>query len=358
LAELDTPANARVNRRLLVSLVIGPFCGLISFLTTRLPDFPNQDFYVWWLAARAVLIGADPYAAISVAPFPALHGFLYPLPAALATIPLAWIPPATAGAIFVGVSCGALAFAVTQVAWWPLLMFVSGSMILSVMMAQWSPLLTLAMLVPSVSWIGILKPNIGLAVLASRPSPRTLAAMAAVMLVSLMVMPNWPREWLSNAIGSPVHFEPWRAPGGFLLFAALLRWRRPEGRMLAALAIVPSSPIVYEALPLFVIPQRRTEMLVLTITSNLMFLLMLGRSLQHETAEYLLVSRPAIVWLMYLPALAMVLRRPNEGEVPAWIERAASRCPLWLRGKPNPPTGELVASKEESHNHYPPHRNI
>jgi len=320
-----------------VAAVIGPLCGLASYATTRLPGFPNQDFYVWWLAARAIVVGANPYAAISVPPFPGFHGFLYPLPAALATIPLAWIRPAIAGAVFVAVSCGGLAFVVTRVAWWPLLMFLSGSMILSVMMAQWSPLLTLAILAPSTSWLGVLKPNIGLSVLAYRPSLTTMVVMAAITVASLIVMPNWPREWISNATGSPVHFEPWRAPGGFLLFASLLRWRRPEGRMLAALAIVPSSPIIYEALPLFVIPSRRAEMVVLTITSNVMFLLMLGRSLQHETGAYLQISRPAIVWLMYVPALVMVLRRPNEGSAPDWIYKAASLGPSWLRGRQKPP---------------------
>ena len=33
-----------------------------------------------------------------------------------------------------------------------------------------------------------------------------------------------------------------------------------------------------------------------------------------------------------LPTLAIVLRRPNVGAVPAWLERRVARLPLWLRG--------------------------
>jgi hypothetical protein len=42
----------------------------------------------------------------------------------------------------------------------------------------------------------------------------------------------------------------------------------------------------------------------------------------------------AFVWFMYLPCVLMVLRRPNEGTVPKWLERRTEGWPAWLRGRP------------------------
>jgi hypothetical protein len=204
-----------------------------------------------------------------------------------------------------------LAIAVTRTAWWPLLMFLSGSMLSSVIAAQASPLLTAAMLVPSLMWLGTFKPNIGLAMLAYRPSWRAAALMVGIALACLVIRPAWPLEWVKIAGQSPFHFSPWRVPGGAFLLLALARWRRPEARMLAMLSIVPSAPIAYEALPLFVIPETRREMFVLALLSFAVVAMTSGISEQRETAAYLARARPAIVWLLYLPALVMVLRRPN-----------------------------------------------
>ena len=41
----------------------------------------------------------------------------------------------------------------------------------------------------------------------------------------------------------------------------------------------------------------------------------------------------ALFAAIYLPALWMILRRPNEGTVPAWLERASAVLPSWLRGR-------------------------
>ena len=56
--------------------------------------------------------------------------------------------------------------------------------------------------------------------------------------------------------------------------------------MLAMLTIVPSSPIVYEALLLFVIPRTKREMMILALLSDVMFLLMVNLSAQEDTAAY------------------------------------------------------------------------
>jgi len=66
-------------------------------------------------------------------------------------------------------------------------------------------------------------------------------------------------------------------------------------------------------------------------------ILVAGSYLQHLIVEtlipapraqgaYFLVSGQWIVWLLYLPCVVMVLRRPNEGAVPTWA--------AWLRREP------------------------
>lgn len=307
----QTPANGQLplrRSRAVAAIAIGIACGVASFAATLMPGFRNQDFHSWWLAAHAVLDGRDPYTTIWTGTG---RGFLYPLPAALATIPLSWLPSTVAGPTFVTLSCGLLAYVVTRTAWWPLYMFLSGSMLLNVVAGQWSPLLTAALFLPALSWIAVLKPNIGLAIFAYAPRLSGLVAMAAIVVASLFVMPTWPRQWIEASLASPVHFAPYTVVGGFLMLAVLVRWRRPEARMLAVLAMVPSSPIVYETLPLFVIPERRSEMVLLALLSDVLALLMMNLSIEANTAQYLRIARPAIVWLMYLPCAAMILRRPN-----------------------------------------------
>jgi hypothetical protein len=296
--------------RAIAALAIGVVCGLVSFAATRLPGFRNQDFHSWWLAARAILDGADPYTTIRAG---ASHGFVYPLPAALLTIPLAWLPSTVAGPLFVFMSCSLLAYVVTRTEWWPLCMFLSGSMFLTVVAGQWSALLTAALYVPALSWLAVVKPNIGLAMIAYAPRKRTVVAIILLAGASLLVMPSWPREWIAVVSESSVHFAPYAVAGGFLTLAVLLRWRRPEARLLAVLAVVPSSPIAYETLPLFIIPRGRVEMLILALLSDVLCLLMYNISMESETAQYLRIARPAIVWLMYMPCAAFILMRRNVG---------------------------------------------
>jgi len=326
------PPKRRV--RIAVAIGLGALCGIGSWFVTRLPGFGQQDFAVWWMAARAILHGQNPYTTIvGISGRPA---FYHPLPAAIATIPLASLPATIAGPVFIGASCAALAYFATAKAWWPLIMFLSGSMLASLMQAQWAPLLTAGILAPALTWIGVVKPNIGLGMLAYRPSIRTMATMGFIGLASIAVRPTWPREWLASVSTSPFYFSPVQTTGGVVLLLALLKWRRPEARLLTVLAVLPSAPIPYEALPLFVIPQTQYEMMLLTILSDAMYSATMNLSAQHEMAAYYAAGRPAIVWLSFVPALLLVLRRPNEGDVPELVERFSQRLPRWLRGRSQP----------------------
>jgi hypothetical protein len=53
----------------------------------------------------------------------------------------------------------------------------------------------------------------------------------------------------------------------------------------------------------------------------------------HERLSYQLVGQ-AMIWSLYLPCTVMVLRRRNEGALPARLERLIAGWPGWLRGVP------------------------
>ena len=322
-------ANAREPERwlrVLAALAIGIACGLISWWATIIPGFRDQDFAVWRMAANAVLHGQSPYATI-VDPV-GRPEFFYPLSTALAFVPSLLVPLTIGGPLFAAMSCALLAYVVTAEAWWPLLMFLSGSMYASVVQAQLSPILTAAMLLPGLTWLGVLKPNIGLAMLARTPSWRSAAIMALIVGATIPIMPNWPAAWVRTAANSPFHFAAWRAPGGFLLLLALLRWRLPEARLLAAMALVPTSPFVYEVLPLLLTARSKIELAVLVVLSDLALLIVIGYSAQNDTSLMFPRARLSIAGLIYVPALIMVLARRNQQLPPEpTVEDAARSCP-------------------------------
>ena len=120
--------------------------------------------------------------------------------------------------------------------------------------SQGSPLFVAATVYPGLGVLFAAKPTIGLAVWLYRPQWRIAAAVAAFLLVSWVVQPSWPGEWMAG-LGTATHIvAPITYPGGSLVLLALSRWRRPEARLLVALACVPHTTLLYEVLPLFLVP--------------------------------------------------------------------------------------------------------
>jgi hypothetical protein len=202
-------------------------------------------------------------------------------------------------------------------------------------------LLTAGLLAPSLSAVGAIKPNIGIGILAYRPTWRAAAAMLAFAVLGLLVMPDWPKQWLATFDGRPItsgtiiHYAPIRTPGGFLALLALVRWRRPEARLLAAMAFVPQSPFVYEVLPLFAVARTRFEAYALVIGTDVA-LAYNALAPKKDMVEFFHNSGIAVFVCVYLVALVLILKRANEGALPAWLETAAGALPHWLRGRPAP----------------------
>ena len=276
----------------------------------------GTDLEPLFAASRAWLNGVDAYSVQAAGwTFPSLH----PFPAILLVTPLLWSPidPAV---IFAALASGWWAWELgkrSRHAWWALPTFV---WISAVRMAQWSPVLVAAAL--SRSWAGgllVCKPSIALALWVAYPSLRSAAAAGLITLVSLALWPTWPWSWW-QALGPVQHFSaPVSYASGPLVLAALWRWRDPEARLLAALACVPQSAFLYDALPLFLIPRRPWEGATLAIGALLLIVIppaLVPQGFTDPFARYLAerqITGQWMVWLLYLPCLVMVLRRRTSG---------------------------------------------
>jgi hypothetical protein len=130
-----------------------------------------------------------------------------------------------------------------------------------------------------------------------------------------------------------VQVAPVTALGGPLLLLAALRWRRWDARLLLAMAIVPQTPAIYTVLPIGLLSLTRMQALLFCLSTHLAFAAQfwfVPRAAPNTHAEVATVCLNAFV---YLPWLVAVLRRPNEGTMPEWLNRATTRWPVWLRGE-------------------------
>jgi SAM-dependent methyltransferase len=313
-------------------------CATLAFAAFRRTPDHVADFDQLWYAARALGAGGNPYAVVGPGrafDFPWL--LYYPLPALLVVMPLVALPLLVARVVLVGLGAGVLAFAVTREGWRPLLIFTSAAYIVSLTQVQFAPLFVAALFLPVMGTLLVAKPNLGACIAVSPLSWRlavaSLGGAAVLVAGSFAVMPTWHRAWLAVVADAP-HIRPYvLRPGGVLVLAALLRWRRPEARLLAALAVVPQNATLYDTLPLFVIPATLNEAAILSIASHGAWHLAIARRGDPTSLEIANANALTYLLVLYLPALVMVLRRPNVGSVPAWLERLAACLPSRVRGR-------------------------
>lgn len=315
--------KARSVAALAVAIVAGAFTLALSRHTPTLPP----DFGVTWRGAQALLAGADPYASVGPGRrFAFDFPLLYPMPAVLLDLPLAALPADVARAIFAAATFGLAAFGLTRRAWYPLAALTSSAALGTLVVTQWSAAMLAAATLPAMAWLAAAKPNVGLAIAAAWTTRRQWAwgvgGALLLCVVGLALVPGWPIEWLHALPLAPHIRSPLSIPGGVLVLLALLRWRRAEARLLVMLACVPHTPAYYDALPLFLVPSSLREALLLSAltwaaVSVEAFVGPAGAGYGGMMDKRGLV----ILLLLYLPCLAMVLRRPNEGDVPARLDR-------------------------------------
>jgi len=202
-----------------------------------------------------------------------------------------------------------MALLALSVSSWRRWILVSAPALEAVLIGQWSPWLTAAAGLPWLGTVWVAKPTVGVALFAGWPTRWAIAGGSAVIAISLVLLPHWPAEWLSSVRATPHYKAPIQRTGGVLLLLALLRWRQPEARMLALLALVPHTTGVYEQLPLLLIPRTgRTFGVLLGLSYVAALLVYTQDTFGPSAAESLDRQWPYFLILVYLPALLMVLR--------------------------------------------------
>lgn len=288
--------------------------GAISWFFWSRPQPSPSDFAQVWFAARGLLDGLNPYDLVGPGkPFDWRYPLLYPLPAVLFAVPFAALPLRFADPIFVGLSAGALVYGLTRERLRnpQLLVLVSVPFFLSVQLSQWSPLLIGAALTPALGILLAAKPTTALALLIAFPNLRTIGAIAVVWLASFLVMPTWIWHWI-NALPSATHMTPAiLRPGGGLILLALLQWRTPEARLLVAMACLPHTLGLYDAVPLWLIAKRWWEAALLCVFSALAYLGWHASDWQ-SFAHFQNEGAKWVVWCLYLPCTAFVLIRSRQ----------------------------------------------
>lgn len=311
------PTNARFRLRLGAAMAIGIaaavyyWWGILRFAPQLSGDFAQN-----WIAARAILGDRNPVSAVADAGWQ--WPLFYPMPAHLVSAMFAWLPFMEAECLFVGTGAGVLAFAMTSRNWFGLLVFITPSFLHGYYHAQWTALLTGAMLLPWLSGLLVAKPSTGLAYFFSRPSWKGAIGATILLALSFILRPGWVGEWRGTIAGGDAIIPPLMRPGGFLLLLALPFWRRVDARLLIGLALVPHRTLFYETLPLFTIPRTFRQMAVLVILSSVAagWLLLVQYPPSDEIAS-IRHAWPALLVCLYLPALTMAMWNARTDARPA-----------------------------------------
>jgi hypothetical protein len=323
------------RRRLLFAALVGLLVALAAGLWAWARNHANAGYSDFQYVRSGVLAwraGLDPYTAVGYGrPYAFDGNLMYPAPALVVAAPTAWLAPAWADAAFLGLGAGLLAFALAWRRPWALLALGSFPALMAVASGQWSPLLTAGVVLAPLGGLLVCKPPIGLALGAYALSDRRWRAWAVpggllLLALAFVWQPDWPARWVAG-MGRPAaptfgrsHLGTYLAPvallpAGPLALIALLRWRRPEARLVAVLACVPQTLIGYEALPLLaLVPATAWEATGLAALSWAIPLSLLAAPATFT--DHFVAAGRIQTWAVFLPAVLLVLRRPNVAPAP------------------------------------------
>jgi hypothetical protein len=96
------------------------------------------------------------------------------------------------------------------------------------------------------------------------------------------------------------------------------------------MALVPQLLLFADQLPVTLVARNAREASLLTIGGWVAALFWYIQEAHKFGAVGF--AAPYVLAGVYLPALWIVLRQPNQGEIPLWLERRIAAWPQWLRG--------------------------
>lgn len=318
-----------MTARVVVALLIGLFGAFITLNQYGGKTGFHTDFGMLWYGARSLFHGVDPYPLIGPGrDFNYQWPLIYPLPAVVSVIPLAIFSERVAATVFVAVSSGLLSFGLSRDGWYRMPLFISEAFLSSARLGQWSILLTAALFLPWLATFAIAKPQSSIPVIAGSTSRRPIvfALIGGFLLlaISLIMQPHWIPEWFTG-VRNAKHMEPPITRfAGFLVLLVLLKWRRSESLLVLTLACLPQSWGWYGTLPLFTVPSTFAQSVFLAgvavIGGNVAAMVIPS----HPTADGFYYWAGSVVMItIYLPAVILILRRPNDGTNSPWWMRIA-----------------------------------
>jgi hypothetical protein len=315
--------------RIAVATLFAVIAGLVSWRAQYVAHGHGSDHVILQRAAQIFLAGGDPYRITRDSQLPTLWWrFFYPLPSIVLGVPFMWLSAEQCAIAFTASSALLLGFAITRDGFDRVALVISVPFLMAAQFAQTGPLILALAMIPATRGLAMLKPNIGLAIFAWRPAWRDIIVAGSLFAVSLLVIPDWPRRWFLTVHNSPAHHSPMTVGVGALGLLSILRWRRPEARLLFAMTLIPHGLYFYDELPLFLIADSRREAMILVFTSWLGWLAWNITSPGPRIVD----TQPWVIASLYVPSLVMVIRRPNQGTAPVRIERMLRGLPLWIRG--------------------------
>jgi hypothetical protein len=303
IAKSEPPKSAAVRLRpLFLVLALGFVLGFRLLLYVWIPD-RSSDFDLLYNAAVHLIRGEDAYPVAS-------QWFTYPLPAVLLAVPFTAIPLGAARLVFDVLVGWAFVFAVWRYrGTFALLAVLSGAYLFAMLNGQTTPLMVAASLVPALGFLLAVKPNTSASLWIARPSRMAVVGVSAFLVLSLVILPSWPRDWWMALLQDNTDLvPPVLRPFGLVLLLAALRWRSPEGRLLLAIAFIPQNTLPHELVSLALIPANLVEMGIYVAGSWIAVAVAADRMPLHSIAEWTAASWPATLGAVYLPMLYLVLR--------------------------------------------------
>jgi hypothetical protein len=319
---------SRTQQRLVLTVIVAVATAIVSWNLPPYAPGMKTDFAWVWSGARAWLDGLNPYESVGPGRlYPLFSPLWYPMPAIVVGVPFSFVSLQLANALFLGLSAALMVWGITRRAGNEpqLLLFASFAWSSEMFTAQWAPLMMGAALTPAFGFLLTCKPTLGAALFAGYPSRLALLGAATFGVLTLILWPWWLPSWLET-IRATHQTAPVMHWGGPLVLLALLKWRRPEARLLLAMACVPHTANLYETLPLFLIVSTWFESIALVLLNGVVYFGVQAHMPAYPDREtYLLAVQQWIVIAIYLPCTLLLLRRKNEGEMPVVVERWLTR---------------------------------